>query len=356
MQFSEIRFHQFRNIKTTKISLGQAREIFFVGENGQGKTNLLEALYFICYGSSFRTKNEKKLIQHGADSFSLFGVVENEEGKEEIKVVYSKEKKEIFLNGFLVRDRKELIQKFPCVVFSHEDFLFVKGEPENQRFFFDQTATMGNLLFLDTLRNYKKTLKTRNVLLVQPSKLAVMEVWEERLVEFGIEIMKTRRTLIQELSEELNRQFKKITNSELEVKINYLPSWKSETESEILSLLEEKREQDQNLGFTTVGPHRDKIQVTIDGKNAQDTASTGQFRLISLILRLFQAKTIIKTQKEAPLLLLDDVLLEIDEPKRKRFMEALPPASQIFYTFLPDNKSIDGAQFLTVRSGEVYGR
>lgn len=354
MRFKSVQLIQFRNLSNIKISLGKSREIFLVGENGQGKTNFLEALYFLCYGTSFRTKVEKKLIQSGQDGFSISGIFDHETGEEsEVRIRLTREKREIWLDGDPVFDRKTLIQSFPCVVFAHEDFLFVKGEPENQRFFFDQTTAMTNLLYLDSLRNFKKMLKSRNALLTQSSDSLLMKVWEEKLVDFGLEISALRKQCVESMTGELAALYKTISGVPAELTLSYQPSWKNLNKEAVMGLLEEKRTQDRELGFTSSGPHRDRFIFQLDGKSVQDTASTGQIRLISLLLRALQAKMSATKNSKFPILLLDDVLLEIDQDKRNRFMEILPRQSQAFFTFLPDHTAEGNDQVLSVCDGGI---
>lgn len=354
MRFSSVQFYQFRNLSNVKISLGQSREIFLVGENGQGKTNFLEALYFLCYGTSFRTKAEKKLIQNGTDGFSIFGTfVDGESHSSDVRIKFTKDHREIWLDGDLVLDRKVLIQAFPCVVFAHEDFLFVKGEPDFQRFFFDQTASMTEILYLDSLRNYRKILKSRNALLAQNTDPLLMRVWEEKLADFGLEVMESRKRCVEAMVRDFQSLFKNISGSTSEVVLNYLPSWKSSDKESVLNQLEERRLQDKELGFTSAGPHRDRFGFQIDGKSVQDMASTGQVRLMSLLLRVLQAKMTLEKTGRPPILLLDDVLLELDQPKRLRFMENLPRESQAFFTFLPDHTVGSKERVLTVQGGVV---
>ena len=132
----------FRNIRDREIDTS-AKQIILTGENGQGKTNLLEAIYILCYGNSFRTQNLKEAISYGHESFRLCSVFEDFQGLErKAEITFEESNKKIRLDNKEIRDRKELIYCLPCIVFSHDDIEFVRGEPENRRRFFDQTMTM----------------------------------------------------------------------------------------------------------------------------------------------------------------------------------------------------------------------
>ena len=134
-----------------------ARNIFLIGENGQGKTNFLEALYFLSYGSSFRTHQDNEMVSWGRKEMAVHGTFRSEEEvQDELSVVWRDGSKVIRLHGKAVVDRKELIRRIPAIVFVHDDFLFVSGPPEKRRWFMDQTLSLHDPLYVDQLRRYKK--------------------------------------------------------------------------------------------------------------------------------------------------------------------------------------------------------
>jgi DNA replication and repair protein RecF len=342
--FEQVRFYQFRNWADTPVDLGAAREVVLTGENGQGKTNFLEGIYLLCYGSSFRTKNEKKLCLHGTQEFSargrgLFGA-----GPLEVTVKLTAIRKEIVVNGEAVRDRKELVRALPCVAFTHEDYQFVSGGPEFQRYFFDQTLSLFDVLYIDTLRHYRKILKIRNALLLQRHDPLAMEVYEQQLATAGLEITKLRHEAVETFNPLFSRLFTEISGLAGVCQLRHLPSWKDADEASVVRRLADTREQDARLGFTGTGPHRDRFAFQLGGRNFADHASTGQVRLLSLLLRIAQATLSFEKTGRRPLLLLDDVLLELDGERRRRVLEHLPDFEQAFFTFMPD-------QPLDLRSG-----
>jgi len=339
MAFQRVRTYQFRNLKDQEISLDD-REIFLVGKNGQGKTNFLEVLYLLSYGSSFRTRQERQIPQHGKNSFSVQAWYQLDEEKGKVLMIYEEGKKTIKVDDQVVRDRKDLVKNMPCIVFSHEDFLFVKGPPERQRWFFDQTLSLYDEAFMDLLRNYKRVLKERTSLLRSTDRLS-LEVYDERLAEFGHGIMTRRQKLVEEFRPLFARLFREISGLEEELEVQYLPSWKGKGPEDYQRQLESKRERDRMLGQTASGPHRDRFRFQMKGRNFSETASTGQVRLISLILRAAQAHFYREKTGRKPILLLDDVLLELDPEKRARFIERLPEYDQAIYTFLPGERVQD---------------
>ena len=163
MPFLSLSLFNFRNLKNDKINL-LSKEVYFVGENGQGKSNLLESLYYSAYGSSFRTHVDSQIIKEGEQNFAINSLYTNEkENTQNIKVIYDKGKKIIEKNSKRIKDRKELVNTIPCVIFCHDDMRFATGEPEFRRFFLDQSLTMYDELYIDDLRNYRKKIGRAHV-------------------------------------------------------------------------------------------------------------------------------------------------------------------------------------------------
>ena len=342
MPFLALNLYNFRNLKNDKINLSN-KEIYFVGENGQGKSNLLEALYYSSYGSSFRTHLDNQIIKDGENSFCVSSFYRKENGEtESIKVIYDKNKKIIEKNAKKINDRKELINTIPCVLFCHSDMKFATGEPEHRRFFLDQSLTMYDSLYIDDLRNYKKILKSRNLILKE-KKYEMLDVYDIQLVQKGLEIQKKRKNAIFQFNEIFGKLYEEVSGIE-GVSIGYFPSWKEINENvgkrfpsqeEILNLLKENLEKDKIMGTTLSGPHRDRIIFIKDGKQFIPTASTGQCRLTALLLRVSQAVYYTRITGIKPILLMDDVMLELDPDKREKVTFVLPEYDQLFCTFLP---------------------
>lgn len=320
-----------------------AKEVYFVGENGQGKSNLLESLYYVSYGSSFRTHLENQIIKEGQQNFSVGALYKNEEqSTQQIRIIFDKGKKIIEKNGKRIHDRKELINTIPCVLFCHSDMKFATGEPENRRFFLDQSLSMYDSMYIDDLRNYKKILKSRNLILKEKN-YEMLDIYDKQLAQKGLEIQKKRKNTIWQFNEIFGKLYEQISGIS-GVSINYYPSWKEikqevgikfPTEDDIIYYLKEKREQDKIMGTSLSGPHRDRILFVKDGQNFINTASTGQCRLISLLLRVAQAVYYTRITGKKPVLLMDDVMLELDPDKRQKLTSMLPEYEQLFCTFLP---------------------
>ncbi|MGL4986536.1 MAG: DNA replication/repair protein RecF [Treponemataceae bacterium] len=332
MPFLSVSHKNFRNLQSNSIDLS-AKEIFFIGKNGQGKSNIIESLYMSAYGSSFRTKNDNELLCYNESFFTIKSIFKDESEKSNfINIKYSENKKKIEKNAKIIKDRKELINTIPCILFSHEDLEFIVGEPERKRFFIDQTLSLYDNFYIDDLRKYKKILKTRNTLLKE-KKYDLLDTIDIQLVEVGSEIQAKRRDIIYQFNiyfKDLYNDIAKIDN----IHIKYYPSWKSYSKNEILAKLLEKREIDKAMGTTMSGIHRDNIKFLKYENNFIPSTSMGQRRLIALILRHIQALLYKKITLKKPILLLDDVLLELDQEKREKIMNLLPDYEQLFCTFL----------------------
>jgi DNA replication and repair protein RecF len=331
-----IKLTNFRNIKGSEIDT-DAPEVFFIGKNGQGKTNLLEAIYYLCYGTSFRTRddsiicnNEKTIMKATA----VFKIAEDDIN--EINITFNGKNKIIKLNEKIVNDRKDIIRNMPCIIFSHDDISFVNGSPEKRRLFLDQTLSLYNPYYIDMLRNFKKILKTRNYLLKE-QKIDLLNIYDKQFIETGMEIQKKRIEITELFNPVFKKQFQEISQFPEEIEMKYQSSWgKFHNKKQILEYIESKRNIEIASGITSSGPHRDKLIFSSFDKDFSEIGSTGQMRLISLILRMMQAEFYSKTTGRKPLLLLDDVLLELDSEKRKKVLDNLPPYEQAFFTFLPN--------------------
>ena len=346
MPFRSVGFHSFRNLEDANVDVN-AERVFLVGENGQGKTNFLEALYYLCCGSSFRGQVDAFIPKQGALGFGLRALWGEGEGRgldETITIVVENSVKEIRLNDKILRDRKELVFHSPAVVFCHEDFAFAAGDPERKRFFFDQCAGMISLSYIESLRAYKRVLKQRNAALKERA-YELIDVLDPQFIRYGLELMKARREIHALFRESFSGLYEEVSQFGDKVDLEYTPNWPAgATWEEVAAVIEAKREGEIIMGTTRSGPHRDHWNFSLRGELFTDKASTGQLRLVSLVLRIVEARVYANFARQAatgstwPILLLDDVLLELDPGKRKRFLGLLPgkgSGAQTFFTFLP---------------------
>ncbi|MCL1812542.1 MAG: DNA replication and repair protein RecF [Treponema sp.] len=394
MAFLSLCTASFRNLVDAQIDTS-AKNIFLVGENGQGKTNFLEALYFCAYASSFRGVKDSDLVRSGGISFSAAAVLGQLQSDaintlctgevavllpNHVSVKVEKTRKTITLDGKKIMDRKDLLDTVPVVVFCHEDMEFVSGSQEKRRWFFDQTQSLYDPVYLDDLRKYRRVLKTRNTVLKDTKADGdyhrtneLLDVLDPQLAEYGLRLMEKRSTAAERFSAVFSPLYREVSGIE-GITVCYVPSWKNINSGQqdnieaIVKRLAERRTADLAQTVTLSGPHRDRyhyVQVQPEGTYVKNesaaefagNASTGQRRLLALLLRIAQSRCFSDFTGKTPVLLLDDVLLELDGEKRHRFLSVMPDYEQAFYTFLPEEPykkySNSGTLVYYVKSGGV---
>ena len=339
MGFTFLRTVSFRNLTDSETDV-RGRDIFLVGENGQGKSNFLEALYFCSYASSFRGARDSDMARTGENAFSVSSGFDNNINNN-LNITYREKEKKIILDGKKIDDRKELLRVTPSIIFCHEDMDFVSGTPERRRWFFDQTRSLWDSLYLEDLQKYRYVLKNRNLLLRnlqqginKSENEATLLALDPQLSRYGLELSGKRRETAEEFSAVFEPLYKAISGID-GINIKYTSSWKADSIDGIMEHLAEKQHIDISMGVSRSGPHRDRYSFLRGGMDFSGNASTGQRRLLALLLRIAQAKIFSERTGNKPVFLLDDVLLELDGEKRKRFISLLPEYEQAFYTFLP---------------------
>lgn len=354
MGFKELYLYNFRNFSNIRINIDFS-EVYFVGNNGQGKTNLLEALYYLCYGSSFRTKNEQIIITHNKKEMAAMAFFDKDEIPNKITIQNTNGNKKIILNSKIILDRRDIMFNIPCIVYCHGDLEFVVGSPEKKRIFFDQTLSLLKYNYVNILRDYKKILKNRNKLLKTGKNLDLINVYTEQLVEVGLKIQIERESIIEEFNSVLTKMFTNISDIDGNLSVEYVKSWKSSNKSEVIEFIQNKIGYELKMKTTCYGPHRDNFRFIFDKMDFNNFASTGQLRLLSLILRSAQGIFFTQRTGRKPILLLDDVLLELDNDKRMKFMNNLPNYDQAFYTFLPDSSALknSSAKVFYINEGNI---
>ena len=336
MAFTSVSYRGFRNICDGTVDL-DAPELFFIGGNGQGKTNLLESIYLLSYGSSFRTRRTAEIIANGENEMVLYAKLRTtpEYGSSVSLKADRRGGKEIRFDGKRLGDRTELVSRIPCIAFTHDDLSIVDGPPDARRRFCNQTGALIDPRVIPLLHRYRKVLGTRNEA-VKRGEVRLLDVIDQQLVETGVEIQRQRASVVEGLNEVLGPAFVAITGPGDPVIVEYRPSWRDAERQDAIARLEATRERDLVAKTTTTGPHRDRLRFIRGNRDFSEQGSTGQKRLASLILRVAQATFVNERIERNPILLLDDVLLELDGRKREAFFAHLPAYEQALFTFLPE--------------------
>ncbi len=293
------------------------------GENGIGKSNLLESLLITSIGRSNRTNNLKEAISHGASSFYIKVFYTKEGLSEKIQVNFDGTSKEILHNHTRHKSFSSLLGLIPSVVYSPSDVDIITGEPFHRRKFMDIHLAQSDPLYTLHLSRYNKALKHRNFLL-KSNNMEAIEIWEEQLAASAQIIQKKREQFIHELEEIFTSEFSHFHHKSKVPKVIYKPSPKTSITQESYK---ESRAKDQLFGFTTIGPHRDDLTFSLDKERAKLFSSEGEKRLLVIALKLASYKMM-----GAIIFAMDDYLSYLDENKQKHLIKRLEMLPQVFLT------------------------
>ncbi len=323
MWISEINLLNFRNYKTEKIELGKDINIFY-GENAQGKTNIIESIFFGSMGKSFRAKKDLEVIKLNENEAIVEIFFEKKDRDGKIKIEISN-KKNVFLNGVKLKKLSQLLGNINIVIFTPDDINILKGGPQNRRKFLDIMISQLKPNYMYNLNLYKKTIEQRNKYLRQIREEnkteKLLDIWDEKLVEYADQIYKYRKYYIEKIKEKIKKIHSDITEEKEEIEINYLTCCKNK--EEYLNLLKEKRKIDIIKGYTTKGIHGDDFNIFINNKQLDIYGSQGQYRTAILSLKMSELEIIEDEIGEMPILLLDDFMSELDEKRRNHLLEKI---------------------------------
>lgn len=320
MYINKIILKNFRNYEQQEIELNPHINIFY-GDNAQGKTNILEAIFINGFGKSFRTSKEKEMIKFGEEFLEtkIFYQKSDREGNIKIRIA---DKKLIEINGVKIRKLSELIGKLNLVIFTPDDIQILKNGPDKRRRFLDMMIGQLRPKYVYILNLYLKTLEQRNNYLRQiredNKSENMLEIWDEKLAEYAENICKYRSEFIQKLNNEIKKIHPKVTENNEELEIKYITECNDR--KEYVKLLKQRRKLDIIKGYTTKGIHRDDFKCFINEKEIEVYGSQGQHRTAILSLKLAELYVIYKEIGEYPILLLDDFMSELDEKRRKSFL------------------------------------
>ena len=322
MYIKKLQMLNYRNYKSLDISLGKNVNVF-MGDNAQGKTNILEAIYYCAFAKSHRTSKDKELINWESNSAYLSLLVGRDRLDKLIDINILKDgKKAIRINKVKVSKIGELFGSFNVVMFSPEDLKIIKDSPGVRRKFIDMELCQLNSRYYYNLVQYNKILNERNVLLKNRQlDIQVLDIYDIQLSEYGNNIIKDRIKYIEKLNfygEDIHND---ISSGREKIEFKYITGIKNleNIKSEFYELLKKNRKKDIEKGITTIGPHRDDFTVSLNGIDAKSFGSQGQQRSAVLTIKFSSLKIIKELTGEFPILLLDDVLSELDF-NRKRYI------------------------------------
>ena len=308
-----------------------------LGDNAQGKTNILEAVYLMATLRSFRGVGGAQMVRHGAKGYFIGGNVVGQ-GGHEIKIYWSASERKLALDARPVRRLGDFLGMLRAVVFCTEDLLLIKGTSRIRRRFLDLLLTQTYPAYLPLLQRYTQALRSRNALLKQRTvDEAALESFSTELVKLGNEIIRFRTELAPKLSPLARLAYRRISNDAEELRIEYQPGVKKDFAVE----LAQARKRERTFRATFVGPHRDELQLTLNDKSAAQFGSEGQKRTLAIALKMAQAEYLTGIHGSAPVLLIDDVMGELDAKRRSGLLpllqHALKSGGQVFMTCTEEN-------------------
>lgn len=368
MYLEHLELAHFRNYDSLALDFSPQTNVL-IGENAQGKTNLLEAVYVLSLARSHRTNDDKSLIQWGHDFAKLSGVIQRRVGRLPLEIVLSHKGKRAKINHLEQKRLSQYVGQFNVILFAPEDLGLVKGSPAGRRRFIDMEFGQINHQYLYNITQYRSILRQRNLYLRslqrhQAKDLVYLEVLSDQLSGFGAEIIWARKNFLQQMSEYANAQQQQITQQREQLIFNYqtvLPTAEIQGSEQLYQYLKEQYQKQQKRelqqGTTALGPHRDDVSFIVNDKNVQTFGSQGQQRTVALSLKLAEIEMMKAQTGETPVLLLDDVLSELDDLRQTHLLQTIHNRVQTFLT----TTSLDGVArdiigqptTFTVSSGKV---
>lgn len=365
MKVIALKFENYRNLKDDIITPYEGVNIIY-GDNAQGKTNLLEALWLFCGGHSFRNSKDSELIKWEKDFARLEMRFLGQEREQVAKITFLGNKKQLEINGVEKKSAAALIEKFCAVVFSPEHLNLIKRGPSERRKFIDSAICREKLKNAVILSKFNRVLVQRNSLLKdiykRPSLEETLSIWDEPLIKNGALLIKNRIDYVKMLSERASIYHDGISKNSEQLRIKYISSAEIESTDSVEIIAEklrkklhDSRKDDIRTGVTNHGPHRDDIEILINGKNAKSFASQGQQRSAVLSLKLAEASVLKERMGEEPVILLDDVLSELDSSRQDFLLNELTDC-QVFITCCEksNKEQLRQGKIFQLKNGEIF--
>ena len=350
MYIKKIKLENFRNYDFQEINFCDKINNIF-GDNAQGKTNILEAIFVCSLGKSFRTNVDKELIKIDKN-FSLVEIEfekKDREGKIKLEI---NEKKDFFINDIKVKKISDILGNIYIVLFSPQDITILKNDPSKRRRFLNIMISQLRPIYVHTLNKYNKTLEQRNNYLKQikyeNKSEEILDIWDEQLANFGSKIYIYRKEFIEKINNKIKKIHFNTTKEEIEIK--YKSNIKSE--KKYLEELKNKRKVDIEKGYTSIGIHRDDFEIFINNKNISIYGSQGQQRSSIISLKLAEAEVIYEEIEEYPIILLDDFMSELDKNRIKGFVENIKE-NQVIITSTDKIMLENNTKFFNVQNANI---
>lgn len=367
MRLTDIHLKNYRNYSELSLSFSKNLTLF-LGENAQGKTNLLESIYVLAMTRSHRTNNEQELIQWGNEFAHIQGTVTKNTSKIPLEITLSKKGRKTKVNHMEQKRLSSYVGQMNVILFAPEDLSLVKGSPQVRRKFLDMEIGQIDPIYLYDLVQYQHVLKQRNQYLKQMLNKAdplYLDILSEQLVAFGSKVLLGRAKFVKRLEYWANELHHKISHEKETLTIDYVSSIPfhssnlEEIQAAFTQELKKSREKERLRLSTLAGPHRDDLHFAINGKDVQTYGSQGQQRTTALSVKLAEIDLMKEETGEYPILLLDDVMSELDDTRQLHLLETIEGKVQTFLTTTTlehvKNKMTVEPEIFYVQQGELKG-
>jgi DNA replication and repair protein RecF len=336
LHLAQLKLRDFRNYGRLDASFTPGFHLL-IGDNAQGKTNVLEAIYLMATLRSFRGVGGAQMVRHGAKGYFVGGKTVGR-GDHDIKIYWSTTERKLSLDGQPVRKMADYLGVLRTVVFCTEDLQLVKGTARIRRRFADLLLTQTHPGYLPLLQRYARALRSRNALLKRrDSDEAALDSFSAELVKCGDEIVRLRRELTPRLSPLARLAYRRISRDAEELRLEYQPSVKKDFAVE----LAQSRRRERTYRSTLIGPHRDEFPLLLNDRSAAQFGSEGQKRTLAIALKMAQAEYLTGLHGSPPILLIDDVMGELDAKRRAGLLPLLERThhsrGQVFMTCTEEN-------------------
>jgi DNA replication and repair protein RecF len=326
MHIKKLILKNFRNYCDEQFEFTQGLNVLY-GKNAQGKTNCAEAVFYLCTGTSPRARRDKQMIREGSNVASICAECEGRYGSVNISADIYENGREVRVNSNKITKNADLIGNVFAVFFSPQELRLIQDGPDERRRFLNISISQLSKNYYTALLRYNKILEQRNNLLKNRDISLVYDtlpVWDEQLTKYAAVIAKSRADYIKKLSPLASAAHSFLTDGAESLDLSPDKKYKGEEEEiakKLFAELSNNYDRDIRLGFTASGPHRDDIDIDIDGKDAKTFASQGQTRTAALSIKLAEVEIFKEECGEYPILILDDVMSELDLPRRKKLVE-----------------------------------
>lgn len=359
MKITNIRLVNFRNYEKLNLEFNPTKNII-IGENGEGKTNIVESLYVLALSKSFRGSHEDVIIKNGCDSTTIEGVVKDKH-KDKYKLVLSKEGKRVFINNNKIDKISDYISKINIVLFTSEDLKLIKDTPNTRRKLINIELSQYSNEYLKLLSMYNKILKQRNAYLKMMmfnanTSRSYLDILTEQLIDLGIRINKYRLDFINNISKYIENNYYKIAN-EHGLLLSYKSDFSDKSKEDLLKAFNKNVKKDIQQGKTNIGIHHDDYVFELNGNNLRDFGSEGEQKNAIISLKMAEIDIFKEDLNITPILILDDLFSELDKKKINNILDFISDDIQTFVTTTEltkvDKRLKVGSKIFKIKNGNI---